>query len=89
MKLKYKFVVKSVAGKSVAVAVGSDNATFNGMVKLNETGEFIFNMLNGEGTTIADISAALMKKYDIDEATATGAAESFVASLNANGLIVE
>ncbi len=89
MKLKYKFVVKSVAGKAVAVAVGDDNIAFNGMIKLNETGEFIFNMLNGEGTTLADVSAALMQKYDIDEPTATDAAKGFIDNLSANGLIVE
>ena len=81
MKLKYKFVVKSIAGKSVAVAVGNDNGNFNGMVKLNETGEFIFNMLNGDGTTVEEIAAAAMAKYDIDEATAIEAVKAFVANL--------
>ncbi len=89
MKLKYKFVVKSVAGKAVAVAVGNDNAAFNGMIKLNETGEFIFNMLNGAGTTVDEIVAATVAKYEIDESTAAEAVKSFVANLEANGLIVE
>ena len=89
MKLKYKFVVKSVAGKSVAVAVGNDNGSFNGMIKLNETGEFIFNMLNGAGTTVDEIVAAAVAKYEIDESTAAEAVKSFVANLEANGLIVE
>lgn len=89
MKLKYKFVVKSVAGKSVAVAIGDDNAKFNGMVKLNETGEVIFNMLNSGDTTADDISAALMAKYSIDKATADEAVDGFVGSLRAGGLIEE
>ena len=89
MKLKYNFVVRSVAGRSVAVAVGEDNAKFNGMVKLNETGEFIFNMLIGDGTAIEDIIKALMDKYSIDEATAKDAADGFIGTLAQNGLIVE
>ena len=35
MKLRYKFVVRNVSGKPVAVAVGQDNEKFNGMIKLN------------------------------------------------------
>lgn len=38
MKLKYKFVVRNVSGKPVAVAVGQDNERFNGMIKLNPSG---------------------------------------------------
>ena len=41
MKLKYKFVVKEVAGKPVALAVGKDSVRFNGMINLNETGKII------------------------------------------------
>ncbi len=89
MKLKYKFVVKSVAGKSVAVAVGNDNAAFNGMIKLNESGEFIFNMLNNGCSTVDEIVAAVVQKYEIDESTAKGAVEGFVENLRANGLIID
>jgi hypothetical protein len=48
MKLKYRFIVRNVGGKLVAVAVGTDNEKFNGMVKLNANGEMIFKMLNEE-----------------------------------------
>lgn len=89
MKLKYKFVVKSVAGRPVAVAIGDDNAKFNGMVKLNETGEIIFNMLNGDGVSSDDIVKALMEKYSIDEPTARDAVDGFVDNLRTNGLIEE
>lgn len=89
MKLKYKFVVREVAGKSVAVAVGEDNRNFNGMIKLNETGEFIFKMLQGDGSSLEDICAALMKQYDIDEGTAKDAAEGFIGQLSEAGIIEE
>ena len=46
MKLKYQFVVSKFGGKPVAVAVGRDNACFNGMIKLNDGGEVLFKLLN-------------------------------------------
>lgn len=61
MKLKYDFVVNNVAGETVAVSVGN-NGGFNGYIKLNETGAFIFNMLKKE-TTREDIITALANEY--------------------------
>lgn len=88
MKLKYKFVVKNVAGNPVAVAVGQDNERFNGMIKLNNTGEVIFNLLNkGEDITIEEIVAILTEKYDVAANDAFQAASEFIDTLDKSGLI--
>lgn len=89
MKLKYNFVVRKVNDRAVAVAVGEDCAKFNGMVKLNPTGEFVFNMLNTSNVSMADIIAAVIAKYDVDEKTATEAVTVYVDSLRNSGLIEE
>ncbi len=89
MKLKYNFVVRKVNDRAVAVAVGDDCTKFNGMVKLNPTGEFVFNMLNTGDVSMADIVAAVIEKYDVDEKTATDAVSVYVDSLRKSGLIEE
>lgn len=71
MKLKCNFVINNVAGETVAVSVG--NSDFNGYIKLNETGTFIFKMLKND-TTREDIIKALMKEYP--DATHEAAVES-------------
>lgn len=73
MKLKYKFTVNNVAGEIVAVSVGECDGRFNGYIKLNETGAFIFNMLKSE-TTREKIIDALKAEYP--DATQTEIAES-------------
>lgn len=50
MKLKYNFVTNEVADKIVAVAVGGDLEKFNGFIKMNDTGAYIFNMLKSDVT---------------------------------------
>jgi tRNA U34 5-carboxymethylaminomethyl modifying GTPase MnmE/TrmE len=45
MKIKQGFVVREVAGKSVAVATGALSREFHGMVTLNGTGKFLFEEL--------------------------------------------
>lgn len=63
MKLKYNFVTNKVADKIVAVAVGEDAEKFNGFIKMNETGAYIFNMLKND-VTEDEIVASLEKEYE-------------------------
>ena len=63
MKLKYNFVTNEVADKIVAVAVGGDLAKFNGFIKMNDTGAYIFNMLKSD-VTEEEIVAAMKKDYE-------------------------
>ena len=63
MKLKYNFVTNEVADKIVAVAVGGDLEKFNGFIKMNDTGAYIFNMLKSD-VTEEEIVAAMKKNYE-------------------------
>lgn len=89
MKLKYRFIVRNVGGKPVAVAVGTDNEKFNGMVKLNASGETIFRLLNAGSITQDEIVKKLAEEYSIDMDTAEKAVSGFVDYLRANGLLEE
>ena len=44
MKIKNDFIVKEISGSTVVIPVGNRVADFNGMLKLNETGVFLFNL---------------------------------------------
>ena len=63
MKLKYNFVTNEVADKIVAVAVGGDLEKFNGFIKMNDTGAYIFNMLKSD-VTEEEIVAAMKRDYE-------------------------
>ena len=63
MKLKYNFVTNKVADRIVAVAVGDDAQKFNGFIKMNDTGAFIFNMLRND-VTVDKIADAMKREYE-------------------------
>ena len=65
MKLKYPFVLREVAGSTVAVIVGPNNGGFTGMVKLNSTGAFLMDCLNTRPYTKAELLQALLDRYDV------------------------
>lgn len=88
MKLKYNFVTRSVGDSFVAVAVGDDAARFNGMIKLNSTGEVIFSMLK-TGAELQEIVEAVAKKYGIEPARAEKDVTDYIEKLKAAELITE
>ena len=87
MKLKYNFVTNEVAGKIVAVAVGDDLTKFNGFIKMNDIGAYIFNMLKDD-VTVDDIVAAMVKDYpDYAETEIRETVEEFIAELKKEEVI--
>lgn len=86
MKLKYNFVIRNVGGNFVAVASGDDSILFNGMVKLNKTGAFIFEQLKQE-TTVEEIAGKFIEKYDVTKAQAIKDVACCVENFRAHGII--
>lgn len=87
MKLRNEFVVRSVADKTVAIAVnGGDDDSFNGMLTLNDSGAFIFERLKEE-TDMETLVADFLKEYDATREEAEGTITRFVEKLKTAGLI--
>ncbi len=86
MKLKYDFVVNQVAGQFVAVPSGAVGE-FNGMIKLNDTGAFIFGLL-GEETTAEEVIAKVAAEYSCDEATAAENVNAIIEQCKSADLLV-
>ena len=87
MKLKYNFVTNEVADKIVAVAVGDDLDKFNGFIKMNDVGAYIFNMLKND-VTEDDIVAAMKKVFeDATEEEIREAVKEFTDKLKESDVI--
>ncbi len=80
MKIKAGFVVRELAGQSIVIALGEASKTFNGMIKLNDTGRVIWDMLS-EGKEISEIVDKFVSEYDVDRETATRDVSAFVEVL--------
>ena len=85
MKLKDGFILRNVAGQTVVLPTGEE-LDLNMMITLNDTGKFLWELLQEENDEAA-LVAALLKEYDVDEATASKAVSGFVAKLNENGFL--
>ena len=87
MKLKYEFILNQVADNMVAVPVGNDLAGFNGFLKMNDIGAYIFNMLKND-VTEDDIVVAMVKDYpDATEDEIRETVHDFVSKLLDAGIV--
>ena len=80
MRLKSGFVLREVAGQTVVLPTGSD-LDLNMMISLNETGKFLWTLLE-ENRDEGELVSALLAEYDVDAKTAESAVKSFIAKLN-------
>lgn len=86
MKIKQGFVMRDVAGQAVAIATGEASKSFHGMVKLNDTGAFIWNGIE-KGLDEAEIAEQLTASYDAEVDQALKDVESFIARMRDAGLV--
>ena len=80
IKIKDGFVLRQVAGNYIVIGVGGDAVNFNGMVTINETGAFLWKLLEA-GCDKEDLLAALLKEYDVDEESAKKDITAFLQNL--------
>ncbi len=85
MKLKDGFVLKKIAGDTVVIPSG-DTLDFNMMITLNDTGTFLWQMLE-KGATEEELLASMLEEYEVDEETARTHIAAFVERLKENELL--
>ena len=86
MKIKNGFVVRSIAGESVVVALGEASKNFNGIIKLNDTGRFLWDKL-AVGCEKAELVDAILAEYDIDRQTAEADIDRFTETLKGANIL--
>lgn len=86
MKIKDGFIIREVAGSFIVVAVGEAVKDFNGIINLNETGAFLWKILE-KGATKEQLIKALLDEYDVDEKTAEKDVSAFIEKLQEAKLV--
>lgn len=87
MKIKSGFLLRTIAGCKIVVAVGRRTVEFNGIINLNDTGAFLWERLE-KGATEDELVSAILETYtDVDEPTARESVRSFVKTLRDGGCL--
>lgn len=70
MKRNSGFLMRQVAGRYVLAPVGDTVKTFSGMITMNSTGKFLWDLLE-QDQTVESLAQALVNTYEVDIEKAT------------------
>lgn len=87
MKIKDGFMLRKVGGQYVAVALGEASRSFNGIIRLNDTGRLLWEELAAPKTE-QQLCEALLAEYDVTPQQAQADVAAFVQTLKKAALLV-
>ena len=88
MKQNPNFLLRQVAGSTVVVPVGPAAKRFPGMMRLNESGQFLWELLQNNKTE-QELVDAMMVRYEVGFQQATQDVAAFLTRLRSVGALDE
>ena len=86
MKIKEGFVIEKVGESYLAVAVGGES--FSGLVRMNSTGAFLWNIMSEASVSEDELVARLLSAYeDVTEEVARAGVSEFCKKLIDAGIL--
>lgn len=88
MRLVPGFCVRKILDETIAIPTQEAAHSLSGLVAMNETGEFLFELLQTEQTR-ESLVKALLESYETDQKTAETDVDNILNLLKENQLLVE
>ena len=86
MKIKSDFILKKIAGSHVVVPLRTRAVDFSGIIKLSDSGAFLWKILE-QGADRSELIAKMLEEYAVDEATAAADIDRFIDKLREADLL--
>jgi len=88
MKRSASFLLRQVAGRQVVVPLGKAAVDFPGMLTLNDSGVFLWELLAQEQTE-ESLAEAMCGRYQVTEQVAREDIAAFLGKLRSVGAVTE
>ncbi|MBE7014106.1 MAG: PqqD family protein [Ruminococcaceae bacterium] len=88
MKIKDSFILSEIGGSYIVIPTGTETVDLNGMITLNETGNFMWNKLQND-ITKDELIEDFLKEYDVEREVVSADIDEFVEKLKTIGAICE
>lgn len=86
MKISKDFVLRKVIGENIVLPIGHATLQFNGMIRINDTGEFLWNHMQ-QNVTQEELAQRLTEAYNVSLDQATLDVNEFITILESIGCI--
>ena len=84
MLINKDFTIQKVGASYLAVPVGETSKHFHGMIRLNETGAFLWKLMAEKDCTEAELVDALLAEYEVEREIAERDVHNVVELLKEN-----
>ncbi len=86
MKIKEDFMLRKIADSYVVVPVNQMTLDFNGIINLNETGAFLFELLQN-GAEREELVEKMLDEYDVTRDKAEKDIDTFICKIKEADII--
>ncbi|MDF2556182.1 MAG: hypothetical protein K0R71_10 [Bacillales bacterium] len=87
MRIKEGFLLKEIAGSYLVVPSGADDVGFTKMITTNETGAYLWNLIQ-EDQTVTSLIEKLCDSYNVSQNEAFAEVLDFIKVLSVEQLLV-
>ena len=88
MKIKKGFMLRKLGTDYAAVVMGTARKNFNGLIRTNETGKFLWDCLQTDCTE-EELIQKLLEEYDTSREEAQKDISEFISGLRRAGILVQ
>ena len=86
MNRKADFIMQNVGGENLLVPLGAQVMDLNGLITLNDTGAYVWELLAQERTA-DELASAVAERFDVDAVTARADVQSFLNEIGTLGML--
>lgn len=86
MQVRPDFILREVAGESILIPTGDAARTFSGLIALNSSGRFLYDLLSSDPRE-EDLVQAMVDTYDVDRSTAEHDVAEFLELLRTHKIL--
>ena len=87
MTIKDTFVLQQIDDENIVVPIGPDAERLHGIIKLNEAGVLLWNILSEKNVGVDQLVNELIKEYQIDSSVAKKDVDLFLDEMKELGCI--
>ena len=86
MRLVEGFCIRKILDETIIIPTGEAARCLSGLIAVNETGEFLFQLLQTEQTT-ESLVTEMLNEFEVDKETAEADVMAFINVLVENGML--
>lgn len=87
MKINEQFVLQEIADEYIVVPIGGAADRLSGVIRLNETGAFLWKLLMDKDYTQEALAKELAIEYKIEFSESLHDVEAFIKTINEYGCV--